>query len=188
MSATAIGLPSILARSGGFHIGEDVDVIVYSLNMQSGPGTGYRVLTVLREGATGTVLEGPVFGDVYAWYKVNVGTVGWVASACLGSSAPPPRHRGFAFRSSTDRRTSATRRRSTVARSPPCRRARRCASLRLAVAPGPRATAGSRSGSRRRPRWKASSPTRSPQRQRERGGGRPGWPGSVSSFLPGTTA
>jgi hypothetical protein len=47
------------------------------------------VLTALPAGSAGTVLAGPVVGDGHVWPKVDFGTVGWVASAFLGPSAPP---------------------------------------------------------------------------------------------------
>lgn len=93
--ASGLTVPGTIARSGGFRIGEDVDVIVHALNLRAGPGTDHEVLAVLSEGAVGTVLDGPVFGETYAWYKVDFGAVGWVASAFIGSYAPPETLQGL---------------------------------------------------------------------------------------------
>lgn len=59
-----------------------VQANVGSLNMRSGPGTGYGVTRSLPAGTDVTVLE--TRGD---WLRIQIssGTIGWVASAFIGN-------------------------------------------------------------------------------------------------------
>lgn len=60
-------------------------VTAYALNLRSGPGTGYRVITTASRGTTATVL-----GQRYGWYNVRLanGTTGWFSGTYfkLGST------------------------------------------------------------------------------------------------------
>lgn len=80
--------------SGGkFAIGSTARV-TEGLNMRSGAGTGNGVIAVLPAGTTGKVLEGPVSGSGYTWWRIEtyLGT-GWVVENWVtpsGGSTPPP--------------------------------------------------------------------------------------------------
>jgi uncharacterized protein YgiM (DUF1202 family) len=66
---------------GGIAIGSTVRTTT-SVNMRTGPGTGYGVVTVLSTNSVGTVLAGPTSANGYQWYRLNMGSAGtgWVAS------------------------------------------------------------------------------------------------------------
>lgn len=50
------------------------------LNLREGPGTEYRVLTLLDEGLIFFVLSGPACSGDFAWFQVQArGRVGWIA-------------------------------------------------------------------------------------------------------------
>lgn len=75
--------PSV--RSGAF-----ASVTTPSLNVRSGPGTGYGALEALAGGERVYVMTGPVSADGLAWYQVQYGfqewpsaeyaSIGWVAA------------------------------------------------------------------------------------------------------------
>lgn len=74
------------ASSGAFSIGDTVYVTSDTLNVRSGPGTGYSVIDVMSYGQNGLVVDGPVAANGYTWYELNyVGgtTDGWVAGDYL---------------------------------------------------------------------------------------------------------
>ncbi|MAU13429.1 MAG: hypothetical protein CL607_26660 [Anaerolineaceae bacterium] len=50
------------------------------LNMRSGPGVDFSRLARLADGATVTVLEGPVATDGFIWWRIRTvdGSEGWV--------------------------------------------------------------------------------------------------------------
>lgn len=57
-------------------------------NLRSGPGTGYRVVSTVSSGTTGTVQDGPAEANGYSWYKVSFGNVsGWIVTAVLAPGA-----------------------------------------------------------------------------------------------------
>ena len=66
------------------------DVLTYTLTgnlkMRSGPGLNYTVLHTLSLSTSCSVLENPVYGDGYQWYRLDCGSsrIGWVAGAYLG--------------------------------------------------------------------------------------------------------
>lgn len=71
---------------GGFAVGDIVAVDSTSLNVRSGPGTGYAVIDTLYAPDQGVVLDGPVSADGYTWYQLNYsygGYTGWVAGEFL---------------------------------------------------------------------------------------------------------
>ena len=78
---------SPLSDGGGITIGDMVHVDTASgsgANLRSGPGTGYSIVAVVRNGLTGTVTDGPRSGNGYTWFKVNFGdTQGWMATVVL---------------------------------------------------------------------------------------------------------
>lgn len=83
------------SSAGGFPIGAAVEA-TSALNLRSGPGTQFSIITLLSAGDNGTVQAGPTVGGSYQWYQVQfagIGT-GWVAGAFLQaagvSSALPP--------------------------------------------------------------------------------------------------
>ncbi|MDP9372965.1 MAG: SH3 domain-containing protein [Chloroflexota bacterium] len=61
------------------------------LNLRSGPGLGYRVITGLPYGTTVAVLDGPRAADGYHWVQVRTGRAGtgWVANAYLSAGEAP---------------------------------------------------------------------------------------------------
>lgn len=68
-----------------------------ALNLRGGPGTGYRVITVMYQGESVTVLDGPLNG----WYKVRYrSSTGWAFGDYLklagGSTTPPATGTGTA--------------------------------------------------------------------------------------------
>jgi uncharacterized protein YraI len=74
------------AGGGGIAIGDNVTVTTNSLNVRSGPGTGYAVIDSLNSGDRGVVLDGPVDANGYTWYEINYsfgGYSGWVAGEYL---------------------------------------------------------------------------------------------------------
>lgn len=77
---------SLATSGGGFAVGDIVVVDSASLNVRSGPGTGYTVIDTLSSGDQGVVLDGPVSADGYTWYQINYsygGYSGWVAGEYL---------------------------------------------------------------------------------------------------------
>lgn len=82
----------------GFAIGDDVEVDTDYLNLRSGPGLTYGVITVLSQGTTAVITNGPSAANGYNWYQINTGTYsGWVAGfyLTLTHMAPPPVAGGF---------------------------------------------------------------------------------------------
>ncbi len=71
----------------GLSIGDTVYVASDSLNVRSGPGTGYSVIDIMVYGQNGLIIDGPVYADGYTWFQLTyVGgtTDGWVAGDYLG--------------------------------------------------------------------------------------------------------
>lgn len=80
-----IGQPS--APNTGLAIGDTVYVTSDSLNVRSGPGTGYTVIDIMSNGQNGLIIDGPVYADGYTWFQLTYvgGTSdGWVAGEFLG--------------------------------------------------------------------------------------------------------
>jgi uncharacterized protein YraI len=76
-----------LVSTGGFSIGDTVYVTSDTLNVRSGPGTGYSVIDVIVYSTNGLILDGPVYANGYTWYEIDyVGgtSSGWVAGEYLG--------------------------------------------------------------------------------------------------------
>lgn len=76
--------------SAGFEIGQTVHVEAGGGrgNLRSGPGTGFRVISTVSSGTTGTILDEPAEGNGYAWYRVSFGNAsGWIVSAVLAPGA-----------------------------------------------------------------------------------------------------
>jgi len=76
--------------SSGIAIGSTVRTTT-GVNMRTGPGTFYGVVTVLPVNSTGTVVAGPSAGSGYVWYRVNMPGygIGWVASNYLAVTGGP---------------------------------------------------------------------------------------------------
>lgn len=77
---------ALATSGGGFSIGDIVTVDSGTLNVRSGPGTGYAVIDSLTAGNQAVVLDGPVSANGYTWYQVNYsfgGYTGWVAGEFL---------------------------------------------------------------------------------------------------------
>lgn len=75
-----------VASSGAFSIGDTVYATSDSLNVRSGPGTGFSVIDTITYGTNGLIIDGPVTADGYVWYQIEYvgGTYnGWVASEFL---------------------------------------------------------------------------------------------------------
>lgn len=65
-------------------IGINLRVTAGSLNLRSGPSTGYRVVDVMSCGESARVVETPTNG----WWRVNYqGTLGWASSSYLQTDA-----------------------------------------------------------------------------------------------------
>lgn len=76
-----------VVSSGPFSIGDTVYVTSDTLNVRSGPGTGYSVIDVIVYSTNGLILDGPVYANGYTWYEIDyVGgtSSGWVAGEYLG--------------------------------------------------------------------------------------------------------
>jgi len=76
--------------SDGYGIGQMVHVEASNGvgNLRSGPGTGYRVISAVASGKTGTIKDGPVEANGYFWYKATFGNVtGWMVAAVLAPGA-----------------------------------------------------------------------------------------------------
>lgn len=60
-------------------------VVTAWLNLRSGPGLGYRVVTGLSYGTTVEIVDGPHAADGHNWFQVRVtgGAYGWVAGKFL---------------------------------------------------------------------------------------------------------
>lgn len=83
-----------------FKPGEYVTVDVSGLNLRSGPGTGYQILSVLSYGTVGIEgYGGMISADGYTWISANFGQqVGWVASKFLQiGSESGEFHAGYNF-------------------------------------------------------------------------------------------
>lgn len=91
--ATPCAKPAPPAK-GRFSTGDSVKT-TDALNLRSGPSTGYGVIAVLPNGATGTVVGGPKTAAGFTWWQLRTsfGT-GWVAEDWLtkggDSSRPAP--------------------------------------------------------------------------------------------------
>lgn len=57
------------------------------VRVRTGPGTNYRILTLLPEGATFYVIDGPVCANGYWWWLVQIrrGVTGWMAEGVVGN-------------------------------------------------------------------------------------------------------
>lgn len=77
-------LPTVAAQ-GDITVGGRVEVIFSPsfdrVNLRSGAGLDYAIIRELREGETGTVVDGPRQADGYTWWKVSwdEGNTGWAA-------------------------------------------------------------------------------------------------------------
>lgn len=61
------------------------------LNVRSGPGTDFRIFGRLEVGDVFQVLDGPLCGDGYTWFKVRRGVLeGWIAEGDLGTYYAEP--------------------------------------------------------------------------------------------------
>lgn len=72
-----------LTHEPPYSTGDHIRVFDGPLNVRSGPGVGYAVVTSLETGAHMCVLSGPVNDDGYTWYQIRTtgGSVtGWVVS------------------------------------------------------------------------------------------------------------
>jgi uncharacterized protein YraI len=78
MQPACDGLPStrLIVQERGYVTEEDTK----PLNLRAGPGTDFRIFTRLEVGDVFTVLEGPVCGGDYVWYRVQHEALdGWIA-------------------------------------------------------------------------------------------------------------
>jgi N-acetylmuramoyl-L-alanine amidase len=89
--AVAVSPGAINAQSTDFAVGDEVVVSDGPLNLRDDVGTDADVITVLEEGATATVSDGPEALDDFTWYEVEVdgGDTGWVAGDFLSLSDAP---------------------------------------------------------------------------------------------------
>ena len=82
--AAAAALFCLLATSA-FANGTDLKQTNGNVNMRTGPGTGYSVITVVPVGTNVFIVEDNGQGWSYVDYN---GTQGWVSSSYLGGYAP----------------------------------------------------------------------------------------------------
>jgi len=89
--AVAVSPGAINAQSTDFAVGDEVVVSDGPLNLRDDVGTDADVITVLEEGATATVSDGPEALDDFTWYEVEVdgGDTGWVAGDFLSLADAP---------------------------------------------------------------------------------------------------
>ncbi len=66
-------------------IGSQVRVTATRLNVRQAPGTGSSVIGQVLRGSVYTVLDGPVSGENYEWYQLDLpgATDGWVAGSYI---------------------------------------------------------------------------------------------------------
>ena len=76
--------PSTPTPSTPMVVGVNLRVTAGSLNLRSGPGTGYRIVDVMSCGESARVVASPVNG----WWNINYqGTSGWASSSYLQTDA-----------------------------------------------------------------------------------------------------
>jgi len=76
--------PSTPTPSTPMVVGVNLRVTAGSLNLRSGPGTGYRIVDVMSCGESARVIASPVSG----WWNINYqGTSGWASSSYLQTDA-----------------------------------------------------------------------------------------------------
>jgi uncharacterized protein YgiM (DUF1202 family) len=67
-----------------FSIGDRVAVDTDAVKIRTSPGTSSTVVTILKDGAEGRIVDGPTTSNGYVWYKVETSTnTGWAASNYL---------------------------------------------------------------------------------------------------------
>src|SRR5215217_7807604 len=87
-AALAAAVAPNRAGAADFVAGDTVQVVDGNLNLRDDFGLDAEVLTVLEEGTTATVLDGPEEADGYGWYELDVdGSVGWAAGDFLALAA-----------------------------------------------------------------------------------------------------
>jgi uncharacterized protein YraI len=90
--ATAGLAISAVPRNAGaadFSVGDTVVVDTDGLNLRADFGTDADVVTVLENGTTASVTDGPEDADGYTWYELDAGdgSVGWAAGDFLALAA-----------------------------------------------------------------------------------------------------
>jgi uncharacterized protein YgiM (DUF1202 family) len=76
------------AQGTGLSTGQAVVVSTDALNLRTDASSTADVLTVLPQATYATVLEGPVSGDNYSWYLIEIdGTSGYVAADYISDAA-----------------------------------------------------------------------------------------------------
>jgi N-acetylmuramoyl-L-alanine amidase len=85
MAGLAISVVPHGAGAADFAVGDTVVVDTDALNLRADVGTDADVVTVLENGTTATVTDGPQDADGYTWYKLDVadGSAGWAAGDFL---------------------------------------------------------------------------------------------------------
>ena len=94
------GIAPLLGTAAAQNGDQQRTVNVDALNLRTGPGLGYGVVTVLSYGDIVSIAGGTQWADGYEWVEVAVwgaSTAGWVASEFLseggGGGNPGPRDR-----------------------------------------------------------------------------------------------
>ena len=93
---TTVPLKPATLQAGGFG-----KVVADTLNVRSGPGTGYGIVDTKHTGDVVYVLEGPVASGGYEWYRVQYGfsewpsadypLIAWMAGTSSGTPMMAPR-------------------------------------------------------------------------------------------------
>lgn len=99
LAGQASGIVPLLGNAAAQNGDQQRTVVVDRLNLRSGPGIGYNVVTVLGRGEIVSIAGGTRWADGYEWVKVAVwgtGIAGWVATQYLGGAGggtgyPPDR-------------------------------------------------------------------------------------------------
>jgi uncharacterized protein YgiM (DUF1202 family) len=88
-AALAAAVAPNRAGAVDFVAGDTVQVVDGNLNLREDFGLDAEVVTVLTDGTTASVLDGPEEADGYTWYELDVedGSVGWAAGDYLALAA-----------------------------------------------------------------------------------------------------
>jgi uncharacterized protein YgiM (DUF1202 family) len=90
LAGPASGIAPLLGNAAAQNGDQQRLVIVDRLNLRSGPGTDYTVVTVLSRGDIVSIAGGTEWANGYEWVKVAVwgtGIVGWVTAQYLGEGS-----------------------------------------------------------------------------------------------------
>jgi N-acetylmuramoyl-L-alanine amidase len=67
--------PTIILAQEELEIGDQVEVVVNGLRQRGGAGTDKEIIGIHTIGAKGTIIDGPLGGNGYLWWKVDWGEI-----------------------------------------------------------------------------------------------------------------